>query len=239
MSDDENVNVAEQLANTEVVQPSESENTAPERDDNASNNSESKRNDQEYNWKQASRKLRDLEKQNEELAKALNRIQKPEAEDDELDKMGDDDIMTKAQAKKMAERMARQVSERVIKEREAMTAEDRVKAKFPDFDSVVTRENIELLKQSEPEVAQSLAMNPDPYAQAVAVYRTLKTSGLGRSDLANEKQKAISNSKKPVSVNAVSKGASAIANAHIFESGLTPELKASLYKEMQECARRA
>ncbi len=47
-----------------------------------------------------------------------------------------------------------------------------------------------------------------------------------------EKQKAIANSQKPVSVNAVTKS-SAIGNAHMFENGLTPELKKSLWDEME------
>jgi hypothetical protein len=47
-----------------------------------------------------------------------------------------------------------------------------------------------------------------------------------------KKQRALANSQKPVSVNAVTKN-SAIGNAHMFENGLTKELKKSLYDEMK------
>jgi hypothetical protein len=157
-------------------------------------------------------------------------------QDDELDKLGDEDIVTKGQAKKLAAKMAEEIASRVIKERENATVEDRLSSKFQDFNQVVTRENIELLKETEPELAMSLAQNTDQYSQGVAAYKLLKRLGIGEEvakEPVKEKQKAVANSQKPLSVNAVTKS-SAIGNAHMFENGLTPELKKSLYEEMQK-----
>ena len=195
------------------------------------------RNDAEYNWAEARKKMHELDRQNREMAEKLQSLEKQKVAppvDDELDKMSDDDIMTKAQAKKMAERMARKVAEDVIKQRDASTVDERLANKLPDFADVVTKENIELLKQNEPELAMSLYHIPDPFQQGVAAYKMLKKLGIGAEVIkSQEKEKAQKNSQKPVSVNAVTKQ-SAIGNAHLFENGLTPELKAQLWKEMQE-----
>lgn len=198
--------------------------------------------DQAYNWAEANRKMKELDRQNREMQDKLERFERQKTqhvEVDELDKLGDDDIMTKAQAKKLAERVAQKAASEAIKQREAATVEERLSLKHPDFADVVSKENIELLKQTEPELALSLSHNPDPYAQGVAAYKLIKKLGLGReAEVSPEKEKAKINAQKPVSVNAVAKQ-SAIGNAHMFENGLTKELKGSLWKEMQDCAKRA
>lgn len=199
-----------------------------------------KRNDVEYNWAEARRKMQELERQNREMQEQLERVAKPQQNEvDELDKLADDDIITKAHARKLAEKLAEKVAQKVIREREAATVEERLQLKYQDFAEIVTRENIELLKQQEPELAMSLhSLAHDPHAQGVAAYKLLKKLGIKDQSMTPDKKKAIENSQKPVSVQAVSK-ASAIGNAHLFENGLTAEVKASLWKEMQECARRA
>lgn len=203
-----------------------------------------KSDDQDRNWKEARRKMQDLERRAKEQDELIQRLTNPQAtkEDDDLDKLGDEDIVTKAQARKLASKMAEEIANRVIKQREHSTVDERLNLKYSDFSQVVTKENIELLKETEPELAESLSYNPDPYKQGVAVYKLLKKAGLDGQqvdpNLAREKAKAAKNGEKPVSVNAVTKQ-SAIGNAHLFENGLTKELKASLLQEMREAAKRA
>lgn len=196
---------------------------------------EIKKKNQEYNWSETRKKMQALERKNEELMAAIHDIKKQEGSqiDDDIDKLSDDDIITKSHAKKIAAKMAREISNEIMKQKEVSTVEERIKSKYQDFDQVVTQENIEILKQMEPELAMSLAANPDPYAQAVAVYKSMKNMGIVKSEDNMEKKKAIQNSQKPVSANAVSKH-SAIGNAHLFENGLTDDLKKQLYKEMQQ-----
>jgi len=194
--------------------------------------------DQDRNWKETRRKMQELERRAKEQEELITQLKSPmrAPQDDELDKLGDEDIVTKGQAKKLAAKMAEEIASRVIKERENATVEDRLSSKFQDFNQVVTRENIELLKETEPELAMSLAQNTDQYSQGVAAYKLLKRLGIGEEvakEPVKEKQKAVANSQKPLSVNAVTKS-SAIGNAHMFENGLTPELKKSLYEEMQK-----
>lgn len=199
--------------------------------------------DQDRNWKEARRKMQELEAKVREQDELIKRQTAPKAEEDELSKLGDDDIITYGQHKKATAKLAKEIAAQVIKEHSAATVEERLQYKYPDFNQVVNNETIELLKQNEPELAESLSYYPDPYKQAVAAYKLLKKAGYTEGEVVGntsikEKERATKNSQKPVSVNAVTKQ-SAIGNAHMFENGLTPELKASLRKEMAEAAKRA
>lgn len=199
-----------------------------------------RRNDVEYNWAEARRKMQELDKQNREMQEQLNQLkQKPQSsEDDEIDKLADDDIITKAHAKKLAEKMARQITQEVIRQREAATVDERLQLKYPDFADVVSKENIELLKETEPELADSLRYQPDPYSQGLAAYKLLKKLNISSKSVYDaDKEKALKNAQKPLSVNSVTK-TSALGNAHLFENGLTPELKKKMYEEMQTAIKR-
>jgi len=228
--------------------------TAPESSDVAEKESAAtadtkQHKDVEHNWTEARRKMQELDRQIRERDDYISKLHQQHTpkqstpEVDELDRLGDDDIITKAVAKKIAMKMAKEAAIEAIREREAETVEDRIKSKYPDFDDIVTQENIDFLKQKKPALASSLAHNPDPYAQAEALYDTLKMMGVNvgsqvaKTTLA-DKERAIKNSQKPQSVNAVAKQ-SALGNAHMFENGLTPELKKQLYKEMQDAAKRS
>lgn len=198
--------------------------------------------DQEYNWNEARKRMRELERRAEEQDDLIQRLQGQREQqplEDDLSKLSDDDIVTAKQAKILAKKMARQVAEETFKEREAATVDERVKSKYPDFENVVTRESIELLKQQDPELAQSLyALAQDPYAQAIAAYKMLRKQGIGEVATQHpSKARAIENAKKPVSVQAVGKS-SAIGNVSRFENGLSQDEKDALYLEMRECARR-
>lgn len=234
MSEEENKSVEEQKPQA-VAQATESESEHNERQDQAKEADSHKRNEVERNWAETRRKMQELEKQNKEMQEQISRMNpKAPAAEDELANLAEDDILTVAQAKKLATKMAKSVAEDVIKQREAATIDERMAFKYPDFAEVVSKENIELLKQTEPELAQSIYHNPDPNAQAVAAYKLLKKIGVKTNDQnAAEKKKAQENSQKPVSVQAATKQ-SAIGNAHLFENGLTSELKSQLWKEMQQ-----
>jgi hypothetical protein len=237
MSEEENVSV-EQEAQEVVAQTTDTE---PQPKTEATSQKPAK-DQQAYNWAEANRKMKELSEQNKEMQEQLRKMQTPpsqNSQDDELDKLADDDIVTKAQAKKMAAKMAREIAQDVIRQRENATVDERLTNKFSDFAAVVTKENIELLKQNEPELALSLASNSDPYTQGIAAYKLLKRVGIGEEVKTSvEKKKAEENSQKPVSINAASKK-SAIGNAHLFENGLTKELKSQLWKEMQEARKQA
>lgn len=230
MTEEENKSVGTQVSQADAP-ATESEVHNERSQDQAE---QRKRNDAEHNWAEMRRMMREKDLEIQDLKTQFSQInKKPPAEDeDDLGNLAEDDIVTVAQAKKLAKKLAKNVAEEVIKQREASTVEERIGLKFPDYRDVVTKENIELLKQQHPELASSLIHVPDPYQQAVAAYKMLKTMVPPPSQTL-EKKKAVENSQKPVSVQSVTKQ-SAIGNAHLFENGLTPELKKSLWNEMQQ-----
>ena len=132
------------------------------------------------------------------------------------------------------------MAEKAIREREAATLGDRISAIYPDFDEVVSPENVETLRTSEPELYAGLQrLADDPLSQAKGAYKLLKKLVVkGESDdMARNKAKLAENSKKPVSVQTVTKHSSALGDVHKFDGGLTPDLKKQLYKEMQAAAK--
>lgn len=196
------------------------------------------RNDAEYNWVEVRRKMQEQQRQIselQELAKANKKTPEPISEEDFGIK--DDDIVEGKHVKELKKELKKLQS--YIKEKEVSSIDERLIYKHPDFAEIVTRENIETLKQRKPLLAKTLGYIPDPYEQGLAAYEALKDNGIGVEVVkSQEKEKALKNSSKPVSVNAVTKN-SAIGNAHLFENGLTSELKAQLFKEMQEASKRA
>ena len=96
---------------------------------------------------------------------------------------------------------------------------------------------MKFIEENEPELAEALVNSPNAYKQRVAAYKLLKRVAVNSDEPPSlEKRKAEENAQKPVSVNAVTKQ-SAIGNAHLFENGLTKELKTQLWKEMQQAAK--
>ncbi len=235
--------VEQSVNQAEVAPPTNSEEQQDSPQETAQEVQDPPIKDQEYNWREARRKIDELEYRAREQQEVISRLQNQKSvapQEDDLAKLAEDDIITVKQAKNIGQKMAREVAEQVMREREAATVDERVKNRFPDFYDVVTKDNFDVLQQQDPELAQSiLVMAHDPYAQAVAAYKLLKKQGLG--DMAKnqpQKAKAIENSKKPVSVQSVTKS-SAIGDVHKFDNGLTPELKKQLWSEMQQAMKGA
>lgn len=234
MSEDENQSVETEVSEA-VAQPTESTDTHEQIQETQEQRRQ--RNDAEYNWAEMRRHMREKEREIAELRDQFSSLQKKPApqEEDELAKLAEDDILTVAQAKKLATKLARQTAESMFREREALTVDERLQAKYPDFMSTVTRENIELLKETKPQLAKSLLkFADDPFQQSELAYEYIKNHIPQRDEsMSKDKKKALENAKKPVSVQAVGK-TSAIGQVHQFENGITPELKAQLWKEMQQ-----
>jgi hypothetical protein len=121
-----------------------------------------------------------------------------------------------------------------------VAVESRIKAAFPDFEKVVSSENVELLNYQYPEVAESLRDTKDLYSKAAAAYKIMKTFGIHKDIYEDDRMKAIKNSQKPRPLASVSpqQGDSPLSKANAFANGMTEELKAQLRKEMNEARRR-
>jgi hypothetical protein len=117
----------------------------------------------------------------------------------------------------------------------AMTVDARIKSKYVDFDSVVTKENIAMLRTAHPELAATINSSPDLYNQAVSAYTLIKQFGLSENPVhARQQARVQANVSKPLPAAAISPQASnsPLSHANEFAGGLTPELKKQLMLEM-------
>ena len=226
MNDEQNIQV-EQETQEQLEAQGQQEQPQPE---------QKRRNDVEYNWAEARRKMSELERKNYEMEDQLRRLTpKAPPEEDEFANLAEEDIVTVKQARKLAEKTAQQVAQKVLREREAATAEERIMLKHPDYKDVITNENVEYLKQNEPEITDYLlSLSHDPYKQASEAYKWMKkVIKPVDPQVESDKKRAQTNAAKPVSIQAIGKAASPIGQAHMFENGLTPQLKKQLWDEMQ------
>jgi hypothetical protein len=120
---------------------------------------------------------------------------------------------------------------------QALSIETRIKAQYPDYDAVVSRENVEMLNEQFPEIARTLRDTPDLYNKAAAAYSVIKNFGIHKPAApayAPEKAKAIANAAKPRPLASVApqQGDSPLSKANAFANGMTAELKEQLRKEM-------
>ena len=181
MSEEENQEVFEA-----PIEPSETE----ESNDRQTESKSSRSRDQEYNWSEARRKMQDLERRAQEQEELIRRLQGPkQADEDDLKNLTDDDILTVSQAKRLASKMAREEAEKIYKQKDLSTLEERINVKYPDFQKVVSRDAVEQLKEQEPELAASLSSMSDPYQQAIAAYKLIKKLG-GKDELTLEQKKS-------------------------------------------------
>jgi len=176
------------------------------------------------------------------MAEHTNKPQNQESVEDDFE-LAPDDIAEGKHLSKVAKKI-RQLEQEVraykaktIEE----TAEARIKAQYPDFDKVASRENIEMLRDLYPELATTLHANPDLYTKAVSTYTMIKNLGIAKADMfVQEKALAQKNAAKPKPLASVSpqQGDSPLARANAFANGLTPDLQKQLRQEMEN-ARRA
>lgn len=196
----------------------------------------------------AAKNFRQLREKSERVARerdeAMARLREYEAkaqqpaaaEDDELS-IGPDELAEGKHLSKVQKQIKKLKDEiHTYKQQAAtMTTEARLKAQYPDFDSVVSRDNIEELRSAYPELAQTLNSSTDLYATAVSAYTLIKKFGIGQQNAYNPEKEIIQkNAAKPRPLTSVSpqQGDTPLSKANAFANGLTDELKAQLQKEM-------
>lgn len=238
----------------DVTNPQENENTQPVGDAqaetaNSSQPPRSSESDQDKNWRNMRTNYEETKRQKqiaeEQLAEAHRLIrelavgQRPSQPEEAPE--DDSDIPTLGQTKKTvrreAEKIAREIVAQTLAEREQVDAPRRLKLEHPDFDQVVSKENIDYLKENEPELADILRDVKDQYKLGKLAYKFIKKFDV-KQDLSveNMKKDAAKNAVKPVSPNAVA-GRNSVGEANSFSKGLTPELRKQLNQEMIDAIR--
>lgn len=128
------------------------------------------------------------------------------------------------------ERMKQEYAESIL--------EMKIKAQYPDFERVVSKENVEILKIRKPLLAKILSESTDTYAKAIEAYEIIKELGIDRAGVVDQDHaRAIKNSSKPRPLTSVNpqQGDSPLSKANAFANGeFTAEMKAQLLREMNQ-----
>jgi len=157
---------------------------------------------------------------------------------------GDDDLIEGKHLKAEFSALKREIQEQKRQAEEARrmaetnSIETRLRSKFNDFDSIVTYENIQKLRELKPEIAASLHQTQDLYNKAAATYTILKDLGIARTrNYEVDHQRAQQNLNKPKAVNSIAPQTS-LSHATEFSGSLTEDRKRQIYEQMLSNARR-
>lgn len=241
------------------LQPSEVQNT-PELQPSHDSNAEYKPSPQE-SFQEIRQRLEQAERERNEAVNFIKQLeyralqqqqlqqQKPAEPEPVQYSYDDDDIIEGRHIKPELAAIKKELQEhrryaeeaRRIAEEQAMA--NAVRSKYPDFDSVVSRENIEKLRAVKPELADSLHRTPDGYNKAIAVYTILKDLGIARSNVSynDDHIKAQNNLNKPrtSSVLASQNSTTSLSNVAAFADGnLSKERKDQIYQNMLKNAKK-
>ena len=231
-------NVAEEVQSEEVVSPQE-EQAVTGQDTPVDSQETQEENSKEFNFRQlreSNKQLEDRLKKSDEIIEAYTNSQHQLSQTPSIpqeEELGADDLAEGKHLKRLEAKL-----EKLMYQKELEAVPDKLKGKFEDFDQVVTKENLDKLQKSEPELYRTIRSGTDLFATGVAAYKTLKSLGYIQEQESMTKQKdhVQANHKKPLSAQAI-KGQGALHEANAFASGLTPELKKQLQKEMAEAVK--
>lgn len=184
------------------------------------------------------------QRQAEEDRKAFRQLQEEllrkssPPEPDEYDTLDGDSWVTKSALEKGVERKVSSQVEAALKrleearrkeeaERYAREMPNRLKAKYSDFDQVVTRDTVEAFNRERPELARALGMISDPEAQAIAAYENIRMFMPQAKAIREAEVKLEANSSKPRTL----ANTSPIAKTIDYSARMTREEKAQVYAE--------
>ena len=172
----------------------------------------------------------------QELEQRLNSDNKTEEAQnnfDELDSLAADDIVTVEQARRLAQQIAQRTATEVSRKNEGELRKLQVLQQFPDFNSVVSDENIKKLEREHPAIAEGIAKSSNPYKGA---YDVIKAFYKGNSQESAAAKAVEENLAKPKSVH--SQGYTGpLQEASKFENrNMTSEKRTEVWKLAQQYA---
>jgi len=179
----------------------------------------------------------EMQRQIQNMQQQQPQVQEQPVEDYDFDIESDALAEGKHLKKLMAKQKAmEQQLKRYQMHSEEVAVETRIRSQYPDFEKVVSKENVEILNEQFPEIAKTLRDTPDMFNKAAAAYTVIKNFGIHKDTAKHESDrvKAVTNAQKPrplASVNPT-QGDSPLSKANAFANGMTEELKEQLRREM-------
>jgi len=197
---------------------------------------------QAKNFRQLKEKAQKLESERNEALRIAQELQsklnpQPKVEEEVDYRINPDDLVEGKHLNKFEKKIKK--LEDTLKNYQQQSTESTIEVKlknqFPDFDKVVSRENVELLKEAYPELANTLNSSSDLYSKAVSAYTLIKKFGIHQEEPYKadiERAKTNAAKPKPLASIAPQQGDTPLSRANAFAQGLTDDLRKQLHKEM-------
>lgn len=188
-----------------------------------------------------------IERERDELYRMLQeeRSRKSATPDEDLSfNIGEDEIAEGKHLSKVQKKINRleQQIQSYQQQTSQIAIEAKLRAEYPDIESVISGNNLRELADKYPALAKTLDANTDLYNKAVAAYTMIKNFGIGQPDpYAEDKARAQRNAAKPRTAAYVApqQGDTPLSRANAFAAGLTPDLQKQLWHEMQEAIKKS
>lgn len=149
---------------------------------------DSSRSDKDKNFERLRNKLESLEseahesrevikKQNELLERMQTAFSSSPQDSDDYERMDAEDFISKKHLNKWEQRSQekfKQLAEKAIQEYEKKNYIQKLHHAYPDYEDVVSTENVKKLEQDDPEYAQLLAEVKDDYKRREMAYKRIK-----------------------------------------------------------------
>jgi len=182
-----------------------------------------------------------LLKENREYLQSYPQQQKQQQYEEPETELSDADVVQAKHVKKILSPVLQEL--KAVKEElntyrkqtAVSTDELRLKASYPDFDRIVTMDNVKAFANAYPELAKSIDAGSDVYAKGSSVYTLIKQFGIGQDQQLQQQQDLIQkNLSKPRPISSVSPqtGSSPLTRANPFANGMTKEVEDALRAEM-------
>lgn len=256
LEEDQSTNELHKVPGAELGNaPITTDSQEPQLEDGTDSEMALKEDKEERNYRALRQKAESVAIERDELARQLqeyrsvdNSKAEPSVPDEIEEVLGSSDIVEGRHLSKMGRKIKNLESQikNYEQKRDHIDVESRLKSQYSDFASVVSKENVEVLKSQYPEIASTLSSSSDLYSAGVTAYTFIKKFGIidqnpSKDDrFVDQRKKRINdNLNKPRSLSSISphQGDSPLSNANAFANGLTDELKKNLLKEMEECRR--
>jgi hypothetical protein len=194
---------------------------------------------QQRDFKELREAKKRIERERDELARKLQETLQPkQTQEEDLDiRINPEDLVEGKHLSKYDKKI-RKLEEQLKhyqQQNVSISAETRLKSMYPDFDKVVSAENISQLNETYPELAYTLRSSTDLYNTGVSAYTLIKKLGIHQDDnYVQERERVQKNMAKPRSVASIApqQSESPLTQVNAFSNGLTDDLKKQLHKEM-------
>jgi hypothetical protein len=181
----------------------------------------------------AAREAQQAQQERDALAQRIKELELMSQNKDEFSLAPDDLVEGKHLSRHVKElKEVREELNRYRQQNHQQTIESQLRSQYNDFDSIVTKDNLETLAPAVQQSLKALAQS-DLKAAGEAAYEILRGKKTG---FQNEAALVEKNSVKPRPLTSMSpqQGDSPLSKANAFANGLTPELQQQLLKEMNQ-----